>query len=53
MWVFDPQQAGFVRLDVVPSGQHGRPLRDSVRQVAVGEPALRQRQRVSPAEATR
>ncbi len=51
--VFGPRQVAFVKLDAVPALERGRPLWDSVRQLAVGEPALREWQRVSPPEATR
>lgn len=51
--VFGPQQVAFVKLDAVPAVERGRPLWDSVRQLAVGEPALREWQRVSPPEAAR
>ncbi len=44
--MFGPQQVGFVKLDVVPAVQRGRPPRDSVRRLAVGG-------RLNPPEATR
>lgn len=50
---FGPQQVEFFKLGAVPTLQRGRPPWDRVRQLAVGEPALREWQRASPAEATR
>ena len=44
-------QATFVQLDAVPAADRGRrPLLERVRQVTVTQPALREWQRVKPAE---
>ncbi|MDQ3431292.1 MAG: DsbA family protein [Actinomycetota bacterium] len=46
-FVFGSGQAAFVRLDAVPAGDRADPLWDRVRQLATGEPSLREWQRVS------
>jgi len=48
--MFGPRQAAFVKLDAVPDADRNRPLFDSVRQLALAQPALREWQRVTPAE---
>jgi len=48
--VFGAGQAAFVQLDAVPAADRGRPLLERVRQVTVTQPALREWQRVTPAE---
>jgi hypothetical protein len=43
-------QVIFVKLDAVPTDDRARPLWESVRQLAVSEPALREWQRVTQPE---
>jgi hypothetical protein len=45
--VFDGGQAVFVKLDAVPDADRARPLWDTVTQLAIAEPALREWQRVT------
>jgi len=45
--VFDGGQAAFVKLDAVPDADRARPLWDTVTQLAIAEPALREWQRVT------
>ncbi len=51
-FVFGPGQAAFVKLDAVPAQDRADPLWDRVRQLATGEPSLREWQRVSAPKAS-
>jgi len=46
-FVFGSGQAAFVKLDAVPAQDRADPLFDRLRQLATGEPSLREWQRVS------
>lgn len=48
--LFGAGQAAFVKLDAVPAADRGRRLLESVRQLTVAQPALREWQRVTPTE---
>lgn len=49
---FGTGQATFVKLDAVPAADRAEPLWDRVRQLATGEPTLREWQRVSAPSAS-
>ncbi len=51
-FVFGSGQAAFVKLDAVPAGDRADPLFARVRQLATGEPSLREWQRVSTPSAS-
>jgi len=51
-FVFGSGQVAFVKLDAVPAQDRADPLFDRVRQLATGEPSLREWQRVSAPEAS-
>ncbi len=51
-FVFGPGQVAFVKLDAVPAQDRADPLWERVRQLAIGEPSLREWQRVSAPEAS-
>jgi len=51
-FVFGSGQAAFVKLDAVPAQDRADPLWDQVRQLATGEPSLREWQRVSAPKAS-